>query len=254
MIVIYFLLLCLAAGLLLLCVDWLRRLLAVLRAIIVVVVRLAASAVTAVAGGVMMAILLPALFGDASSPVLALTSLTAGLGCALSCWWLTRHWTKAATAPAIYRASSPWAAMSHGNAATTSLVSPSSAVPRTKTAERQVPEPPLVDPAMVQRVDALKHALDAALARDALDTAAVEWRAVCDRVPELIRSTEAVYADAAADERSGLRAGLAHDLESIIVEGEARLQASRRTGSMMARDRLATLRSYVTARTGRPST
>ena len=114
-------------------------------------------------------------------------------------------------------------------------------------------EPPLVDAATVQRVDALNQALDAALAHDPLDTAAVEWRAVCTRVPELIRSTETVYADAAPGERPGLRAGLAHDLESIITQGEARLQASRRTRSAIARDQLATLRHYVAARTSAAS-
>jgi hypothetical protein len=253
MVAIYIVLLCFAAGILLLAFHLLRRLLAVLRAIFVMVARLAASVTAAMAGGLVTALLVPVLFVDASSPVLVLPTLVAGLGSALLCWQSTRHWGKAAAAPAGERAPSPWSVTTPKIAATTSRASPAFTVPRPTTAERQASEPPLVDAATVQRVEALKQALDAALAHDPLDTAAVEWRAVCDRVPELIRSTEAVYADAAPAERPGLRAGLAHDLESIITQGEARVHASRRTRSTIARDQLATLRHYVAARTGAAS-
>lgn len=104
-------------------------------------------------------------------------------------------------------------------------------------------EPPMVSAELAERLASATQAVRDRATAEPLDIPVVEWCSVLDRVPELIAETQAVARTASMSDRADLRAGLATDLERLIVEADRRLATK-------SRERLAILRRWVAIRTG----
>jgi hypothetical protein len=103
---------------------------------------------------------------------------------------------------------------------------------------------PLIEPALLARLNAVTREVHDAAAANPLDVDLLDWAGVLGRVPELINETDALHRVAAVAEQAVLRLQLAEDIREIVTEAERRLTATRR-------ERHTILRRWVAIRTGR---